>query len=94
MKYSINACIGVRIQASPRAICNIPHKNPDIALAMNPQRKAMINIGIIAKEMEIDGPNLIDGIRSNNIARAAKIAISIIVCKLNFFKKISPLDVF
>src|SRR5690625_2101399 len=90
MKYSIKACIGVRIHASPSAICKIPQRNPDIVLAINPQRKAMIKIGTMAKEIEIDGPNLIEGIKSNNIASAAKMAISIMVCNLNFFIKKYP----
>src|SRR5690625_4966129 len=90
IKYSIKACIGVRIHASPVAICKIPQRNPDIVLAINPHRKAITKMGTIAKEIEIDGPNLIEGKKSNIIARAAKMAISIIVCSLNLFIKKYP----
>src|SRR5690625_5692673 len=86
---------GVQTCALPISICKIPHKNPPTKLAKNPQRKAMIKIGTIASEMDIDGIGLMEGKKSNNIASAAKIDTSIIACKLNFFpiKKSPPKDV-
>src|SRR5690625_7819272 len=78
IKYSIKACIGVRIHASPVAICKIPQRNPDIVLAINPHRKAITKIGTNTKEMKIDDTNLIEGKKSINIDRDATITISLI----------------
>src|SRR5699024_193495 len=86
IKYSINAWVGVKIHASPNVTCRIPHKNPEIIAAKNPHLKATIKIGIIEKEMQIEGIIIIDGNKSSNIASAAKIDTSIIACKPSFFR--------
>src|SRR5699024_5406510 len=85
IKYSIKACKGVNIHASPKTICKIPQIKPDAKEALTPHLKAMIKIGTIAKEIEIEGRGFIEGIKSSNIANAPQISITISVCKLNVF---------
>src|SRR5690625_3799537 len=94
MKYSIKACNGVKIDASPVIICKIPHINPEIKLALNPQRKATIKIGTIVKEIEIDGIGDMFGNKSSNIAKPAKIATSNIACKGNLLRIKKPPMIF
>src|SRR5699024_1788895 len=84
-KYSINACNGVKIHASPVTICKIHQINPEMKLAFTPQRNATIKIGIIDNEIEMDGIGLIPGNKSINIANAAKIATSSIACNGKYF---------
>src|SRR5690625_4171295 len=50
--YSINPCQKFKIYASPTAICSTPHRNPDNNPPLIPQRKAIINTGIIAKDID------------------------------------------
>ena len=76
IKYSMKAWVGVNIQASPKTICKIPQRKPEIMPALTPQRSAIIKIGTMANEIEIDGCGLIDGKRSSSMAIAANIAIS------------------
>ena len=91
IKYSINACVGVAIHASPIAICKTPQSNPDSKLTFKPQRKARMKIGTMAIEIDTDGIGLIEGNKSKTIANAAKNDASINASKPNFFIKKSPL---
>ena len=78
--------------ASPTTICNNPQIKPPKKAILKPQRYAIIKIGIIANEMEPPVGRLIDnGKMSMTMAKAARIADSIIACKL-VLRMLSPLN--